>query len=42
MAEYKFGDGMKKVFLAGVGAIALTAEKGSSRRESLLWSRAKT
>ena len=29
MAEYKFGDGMKKVFLAGVGAIALTAEKGS-------------
>jgi len=29
MADYKFGDGMKKVFLAGVGAIALTAEKGS-------------
>ena len=29
MADYKFGDGMKKVFLAGVGAIALSAEKGS-------------
>ena len=29
MAEYKFGDGMKKIFLAGVGAIALSAEKGS-------------
>ena len=29
MAEYKFGDGLKKVFLAGVGAIAISAEKGS-------------
>ena len=29
MADYKFGDGMKKIFLAGVGAIALSAEKGS-------------
>jgi len=29
MADFNFGDGMKKVFLAGVGAIALSAEKGS-------------
>ena len=28
MAEYKFGDGIKKFFLAGVGAVAITAEKG--------------
>ena len=29
MAEYKFGDGIKKIFLAGIGAVALSAEKGS-------------
>ena len=29
MAEYKFGDGIKKILLAGVGAVALSAEKGS-------------
>lgn len=29
MADFNFSDGMKKVFLAGVGAIALSAEKGS-------------
>ena len=29
MAEYKFGDGLKTIFLAGVGAIATTAEKSS-------------
>ena len=28
MADYKFGDGIKTFFLAGVGAVALTAEKG--------------
>ena len=28
MADYKFGDGIKKFFLAGVGAAAITAEKG--------------
>ena len=27
MADYKFGDGIKTFFLAGVGAVALTAEK---------------
>ena len=29
MAEYRFGDGIKKFLLAGVGAVALSAEKGS-------------
>lgn len=29
MAEFKFGDGLKTIFLAGVGAIATTAEKSS-------------
>ena len=28
MADYKLGDGIKKFFLAGVGAVAITAEKG--------------
>jgi polyhydroxyalkanoate synthesis regulator phasin len=28
MADCKFGDGIKKFFLAGVGAAAITAEKG--------------
>ena len=28
MAEYKFGDGIKTLILAGVGAVAMTAEKG--------------
>ena len=28
MADYKIGDGIKKFFLAGVGAVAITAEKG--------------
>jgi F0F1-type ATP synthase membrane subunit c/vacuolar-type H+-ATPase subunit K/polyhydroxyalkanoate synthesis regulator phasin len=28
MAEYKLGDGIKKFFLAGVGAAAITVEKG--------------
>ena len=28
MAEYKFGDGLKKLVLAGIGAVAVTAEKG--------------
>ena len=27
MADYKLGDGIKTFFLAGVGAVALTAEK---------------
>lgn len=29
MAEYKFGDGIKTVLLAGIGAVAVTAEKSS-------------
>ena len=29
MAEFNFGDGLKTIFLAGVGAIATTAEKSS-------------
>ena len=28
MADFKFGDGIKAFFLAGVGAVAITAEKG--------------
>ena len=28
MAEYKFGDGLKTLVLAGIGAVAMTAEKG--------------
>ena len=28
MAEYKFGEGIKKLLLAGVGAVAITTEKG--------------
>lgn len=28
MADKKFGDGLKTIFLAGVGAVAYTAEKG--------------
>ncbi len=28
MAEYKFGDGLKTLVLAGIGAVAVTAEKG--------------
>ena len=29
MADNKIGDGLKKILLAGVGAVAITAEKGS-------------
>ena len=28
MADNKFGEGIKKILLAGVGAVAITAEKG--------------
>jgi poly(hydroxyalkanoate) granule-associated protein len=28
MADYNLGDGLRTVFLAGVGALATTAEKG--------------
>ena len=27
MADFNFGDGLRKVFLAGVGALATTVEK---------------
>lgn len=29
MADYKFGDGIKTILLAGIGAVAVTAEKSS-------------
>ena len=28
MADYKFGDGIKTIILAGIGAVAYSAEKG--------------
>lgn len=29
MSDYKFGDGIKTILLAGIGAVAVTAEKSS-------------
>ncbi|MDF7664414.1 hypothetical protein PT282_07055 [Bifidobacterium sp. ESL0763] len=36
MADYKLGDGMRKVFLAGVGALATTVEKGQEIVDELV------
>lgn len=36
MANYDLGDGLRKVFLAGVGALATTVEKGSEIVEDLV------
>lgn len=36
MAEFKLGDGMKKLILAGIGAAATTAEKSEELLEELV------
>ncbi|WEV72578.1 hypothetical protein [Bifidobacterium sp. ESL0790] len=36
MADYKLGDGLRKVFLAGVGALATTVEKGQEIVDDLV------
>lgn len=36
MADYKFGDGIKTVLLAGIGAVAATAEKTSEVVDDLV------
>ncbi len=36
MAEYKLGDGIKKVLLAGIGAVAVTAEKSQEVLDDLV------
>ena len=36
MAEFNFGDGIKRFFLAGIGAVATTAEKSSEIIDSLV------
>ena len=35
MADFNFGDGLRKVFLAGVGALATTVEKGKALNAEL-------
>ena len=36
MAEFDFGDGLRKVFLAGVGALATTVEKSQEIVDDLV------
>lgn len=36
MADYKLGDGLRTVFLAGIGALATTAEKGQEIVDGLV------
>ncbi|WEV63848.1 phasin family protein [Bifidobacterium sp. ESL0732] len=36
MADYKLGDGLRTVFLAGIGALATTAEKGQQIVDELV------
>lgn len=36
MADFDFGDGLRKVFLAGVGALATTVEKGQELVDDLV------
>ena len=36
MADFDFGDGLRKVFLAGVGALATTVEKGQEIVDDLV------
>ncbi|WEV41809.1 phasin family protein [Bifidobacterium sp. ESL0682] len=36
MADYKLGDGLRTVFLAGIGALATTAEKGQEIVDELV------
>ncbi|WEV75189.1 phasin family protein [Bifidobacterium sp. ESL0800] len=36
MADYKLGDGLRTVFLAGIGAMATTAEKGQEIVDALV------
>ncbi|MDF7640702.1 phasin family protein [Bifidobacterium sp. ESL0784] len=36
MADYKLGDGLRTVFLAGIGALATTAEKGQELVDELV------
>ena len=36
MAEFNFGDGIKRFFLAGIGAVATTAEKSSEIIDGLV------
>ena len=36
MADFTFGDGLHKVFLAGVGALATTAEKSQEIVDDLV------
>lgn len=36
MADFDFGDGLRKVFLAGVGALATTVEKSQEIADDLV------
>ena len=36
MADFDFGDGLRKVFLAGVGALATTLDKGQEIVDDLV------
>ena len=36
MADFDFGEGLRKVFLAGVGALATTVEKGQELVDDLV------
>ena len=36
MADFDFGEGLRKVFLAGVGALATTVEKGQEIVDALV------
>ncbi|WEV58803.1 phasin family protein [Bifidobacterium sp. ESL0728] len=36
MADYKLGDGLRTIFLAGIGAMATTAEKGQEIIDGLV------
>lgn len=36
MADFDFGDGLRKVFLAGVGALAITVEKSQEIVDDLV------
>lgn len=36
MADFDFGEGLRKVFLAGVGALATTVEKGQEIVDDLV------
>ena len=36
MADFNFGDGLRKVFLAGVGALATTVEKSQEIVDDLV------